>query len=317
MVAVSDSYFKNVRVVVTGGTGFIGSHLVAKILEHQPKAIRLVSSGSSTERVAKHLPSLELKTFKSAEQYTKLILEFKPDYLFILGGNSDPRLSISNPRLDLEYNLLYNFELLEAIHKSSLRPKIIYTSSVAVYGDCFEALEEQRSITVPKSPYGINKLATEGYIRFYAQTFGLEGFSVRLSATYGPGLKKQVVYDFIQKLLKDPQNLSVMGDGSEIRDLTYVDDQVDGLLLLAERANYTGEVYNLGSGVGISVAELGKKIGQLMELNPQIILEKGRHEKHYAQNWVLDIKQVRQLGHLPKTPIDEGLRKTIAWAKSQ
>lgn len=140
---------------------------------------------------------------------------------------------------------------------------------------------------------------------------------MRLSATYGPGLKKQVVYDFVQKLLADPTKLAVLGDGSEIRDLSYIDDQVEGLLVLAEKAEYEGEVYNLGSGQGISITDLAAKIIKAMGLEASIVLEKAKLEKHHGHTWILDIKKAASLGHKPKTDFDTGLRKTIEWVTQQ
>ncbi len=310
-------FLKNKRIAITGGTGFIGSHLIEKILEQQPSAIRVISAGSGTERLKNHLTELEVKVHKNAREYIRHIVDFKPDYLFILGGNSDPRLSVTNPRLDLEYNLLYNFKLLQRLSRKPSNIKIIYISSVAVYANDTKPLNEELSLASPKSPYGINKLAMEGYIRFFAETYKIAGFSVRLSATYGPGLKKQVVFDFIQKLMKDPTQLSILGDGSEIRDFCYVDDQVNGLLLLAKKAPYKGEVYNLGSGEGISVADLAKKIINFMGLKPKIIFEKTKQEKHHGHTWVLDITKARELGHQPQTSIDSGLEQTIKWVTRQ
>lgn len=317
MPATPAHYLKNKRVVITGGTGFIGSHLLTAILANRPKTVRVVSSGSNPDRIEQHLKDVELRTYKDNKSYVRLIAEFKPDYVFILGGNADPRLSVSNPRLDLEFNLLLNFDLLERFSREKSKAKLLYVSSVAVYGDSETPLHEEDSSTFPKSPYGINKLATEGYVRFYANHNGLKAFSVRLSATYGPGLKKQVIYDFIQKLMTDPHQLSVLGNGSEIRDFTYVDDQVDGILFLAGKAAYEGEVYNLGSGRGVSVAELAKKVADTMGLNPKIRFEQERSEEHHARVWVLNTKKVGELGHTAKVNLDEGLRKTIEWVKSQ
>lgn len=302
---------------MTGGTGFIGSHLLAKMLAQKPKAVRVISSGSSPDRIVKHLARLDLKVYTNSHDYVKHIVNFKPDYLFILGGNSDPRLSVASPRLDLKYNLLYNFDLLQRLSADQFTTKIVYVSSIAVYGDEPAPLSEDYSKTSPKSPYGINKLAIEGYVRFFAECHSLKGFSVRLSPTYGPGLKKQVVYDFIQKLMKNSKKLIVLGDGSETRDLSYIDDQVNGLLLLAEQARYEGEVYNLGSGQGITIASLASKIVELMELKSDIIFERKKHEKHHGQTWVLDIKKAKGLGHRPKIKFDDGLKKTIDWVRQQ
>lgn len=305
------------KIIITGGTGFIGSHLLTRILSHSPHKVRVLSTGSDPARIKQYQSQIELKTFHTPKQFVRLITNFKPDYIFILGGNSDPRLSVTNARLDLEFNLLYNFELLEKLQLQKNKAKIVYVSSIAVYGESQSPLHEELSPTLPKSPYGINKLATEGYVRFFAQQSGLKAISIRLAATYGPGLKKQVVYDFIKKLLTNPDELPILGDGTEVRDLAYIDDQIDGLLLISQKAKYVGEVYNLGSGKGITIAQLAQTIASTMKLQPKIKYLTNQQENHHGHNWILNIQSASSLGHQPKIDLSEGIQRTIEWIKNQ
>jgi|SRR5579859_2503872 len=310
------NFLSKKRVIITGGTGFIGSHLLTEILKQKPERVLILSQGSDPERIRAYLPQIQLKEYHSASNYVKAVLDSDADYLFILGGNADPRLSLADPKMDLELNLLHNFQLLDALKKKEpSKLKIVYISSVAVYGKRKNELLKEESATIPMSPYGMNKLAVEGYIRFFSETSSVKGFSIRLFSTYGPQLRKQVVYDFVRELLRDPENFVVRGDGKEVRDLSYVSDQVDGILMLARKAAYTGEVYNLGSGVGISIADLAKRIAKLMDIKPKIHYKKEDKELHHGQVWVADISKTRRLGHVPKTQLDEGLRKTITWIK--
>lgn len=314
---MNKNYFKSKIVIITGGTGFIGSHVLTEILNQNPSKVLVISRGSKTDRIKKHLSRINLKVYNSSREYVKYIIDFNADYLFVLGGNADPRLSVDNPKADFDHNLRYNFNLLEKLRKiKNSKLKIIYISSVAIYGDSKDSpFKEEISSTMPKSPYGINKLAMEGYIRFYSEHFGIKGFSIRLFSTYGPQLTKQVVYDLIKKILDNPEILIIRGDGSEVRDLNYIDDQINGLLLLSQKAKYSGEVYNLGSGVGISIADLAEKITKLMYVSPKIVYKKQSNEKYYGDKWVADISKVKNLKHHPKTSIEDGLRKTIAWIK--
>ena len=124
---MNKNYFKNKRVAITGGTGFIGSHLLTKILKQDPSKVLLISRGSKTDRIRKHLSKIDLKLYSSSEEYVKLIIDFDADYLFILGGNADPRVSIIDPKVDFEHNLAYNFHLLERLKNAqSPKLKIIY-----------------------------------------------------------------------------------------------------------------------------------------------------------------------------------------------
>lgn len=317
MAKFNKSFLRGKRIVITGGTGFIGSHLLASVLEYKPAKVLLVSRGSNTSKIGGYLSKIDLKIYHSSSDYVRHIVNFNPDYLFILGGNADPRVSLIDPKGDLESNLLYNFYLLDKFRSlKNTKIKIVYISSVAIYGESKKIpLEEEKSTTIPESPYGINKLAMEGYIRFFSKSFRINGLSVRLFSTYGPQLNKQVVYDFIQKLLHNPKSLTICGDGSEIRDLSYIDDQVNGLLLLAQKGKFKGEVYNLGSGVGISISNLALKIAKLMNLKPRLVYQKQNKETHHGKIWIADISKVMSLKHIPKTSFDTGLKKTIDWVK--
>src|SRR5260221_14664880 len=109
---ISDNkFFSGKRIIITGGTGFIGSHLLTRILKQNPAKTLVLSRGSQTDRIRQHLSHIDLKVYKSSNEYIRYICDFNADYLFILGGNSDPRLSLDNPQADLEHNLLYNFYL--------------------------------------------------------------------------------------------------------------------------------------------------------------------------------------------------------------
>lgn len=316
MVRADKNYLSAQRVAITGGTGFIGSHLLKRILKYHPKQVLLISRGSTTRRIDEHKAHIKIKIYHTIHEYIKVITQFNPDYLFVLGGNADPRLSLDDPETDLEHNLLYNFHLLETLKRRKPKVKIIYISSVAVYGEGKKSPLKESDRTIPKSPYGINKLAMEGYIRFYAESFGIKGFSIRLFSTYGPYLYKQVVYDFIKSLLSDPMQLTIRGDGSEIRDLSYIDDQINGIIILGQKAAYTGEVYNLGSGKGISITELALKIAKILGIKPKLLYDKKMKEKHFGDTWIADVSKVKRFNHMPKTGIDNGLKKTIDWAKT-
>lgn len=317
MALSKELFLSGKRIVISGGTGFIGSHLLSQILKQHPSDVLIVSRGSSTERIQQYLSRIMLKVYRSSTEFSNHIIKFDPDYLFLLGGNADPRISLSDPKSDLTHNLLYNFELLERLRrKKNTKTKIIFVSSVAVYGENEKGVLKEDSPTMPKSPYGINKLAVEGYIRFFSEMYGIKGFSVRLFSTYGPGLYKQVVYDFIKELLQNHKLLTIRGDGAEVRDLSYIDDQISGLLLLGKRASYKGEVYNLGSGTEISIKDLASTIAKLMKLTPRITYQKKTKEKHHGKIWVADITKVKRLGHNPQITIPEGLKKTIKWVKN-
>jgi nucleoside-diphosphate-sugar epimerase len=306
------------RVLITGGTGFIGSHLLEKILAQNPSEVKVLSYQNSSEFLKDSLETVEFSRFKDSADFIKQILDFEPDYLFLLGGNSDPRFSVNDPIRDFELNVFNHLKLLEAIKQKELQKiKIIYTSSVAVYGSNECKDHSETSFTNPDSPYGVSKLAFEKYLRVFCKLYGLKGFSIRVFSTYGARLRKQVVYDFINRLLENPHKLELIGDGQEIRDLTYIDDQIQGILALTENGDYKGEAYNIGSGTGTKIIDLAYEISKQMNLTPEIVCTVNKTEKHHGKIWIADIRKALALGYKPQINLEEGLKKTIQWVKSQ
>ncbi|MFX1451727.1 MAG: NAD-dependent epimerase/dehydratase family protein [Promethearchaeota archaeon] len=253
------------RFLVTGGAGFIGSHLVDSLVKDDVY-IRVVDDLSSgfKENLEKNLDKIDfIEGDISKPDIVKNIVS-DVDVVFHIAANASVPKSVENPTLDYMSNVTGTFNILKTCHDSDVK-KIIYASSAAIFGEPkYLPIDENHSKT-PISPYGASKLAGEIYCYAFQETYGLKFTSLRIFNAIGPRQPRYVIYDFLNKLKKDKSKLEILGTGENIRDFIYVEDVVRTFIDCAEQSITDGKMYNLGTGIGISITELAKMI--LNELN--------------------------------------------------
>jgi UDP-glucose 4-epimerase len=220
--------------------------------------------------------------------------------------------SIEDPAGDLGNNAGVTLDVLEAVRRGSPETPVVYTSSAAVYGSPTELPISEQTPIAPVSPYGVSKYAAEQYVSLYARLHGLRTASLRLFSVFGPGQRKQVVFDLIAKLAADPDRLEVIGLGSELRDFVFVEDVVAAAIAVMERAPLTGEAYNVASGCGITIGELAGHVADLLGLAP-VVSYTGEVRPGDALHWVADISRLRALGFAPAVSVRDGVRRVAAW----
>ena len=231
------------RVLVTGGAGFIGSHLVESLVRRGARVT--VVDDFSTGRLdhltrVRHAITLVESELADAVRRGRLAwLQF--DTIFHLAGNPYVPWSVDDPRCDYTRNLHASFDLLEALRALEKPPLLVYASSGAIYGDPGSTPIAEDCRLAPISPYGVSKMAVEQYATVYSRQFGIPVVSLRLFSVYGPRQRKQVVYDLIRKCRTEPYRLDVSGDGSQERDFIHVTDLVRAILMISERCPGTGE----------------------------------------------------------------------------
>ncbi len=302
------------HVLVTGGAGFVGSHLVEQLVaaDVHVTVVDNLSTGHS-ENVRTVLSKIDLIDGDFGHLLQTKQLRFDAyEYVFHLAANPYIPSSVENPGFDFQTNLCHTFELLEALRNTPNPPRLINVSSGAVYGNPTSLPMRETDPTVPISPYGVSKLAAERYVAVYSQIYGLCASSVRLFSVYGPRQRKQVVYDLLRKLRADPTRLEVLGNGSQSRDFTYVLDVVQAMTLVARYAPGRGEVYNLASGRTHSIAELVSTWCDVCDLSPEVEYT-GRIRPGDAEQWVVDITRLKQLGFEAKTDLRNGLAAIRDW----
>lgn len=300
-------------MLVTGGAGFIGSHLVERLVAAGADVAVLdhVRSGAPRNLAA----VVDRVTLLQGDVVTTLAdpaFVQGYDVVFHLAANPYIPPSVENPVFDFELNLGATLRLLEALRVAPRGPRLVFVSSAAVYGDPRRLPIHEDDPTVPISPYGVSKLAAERYVAVYADLYDLACSSVRLFSVFGPRQRKQVVFDLIDRLHADPDRLEVYGDGTQARDFVYVVDVADAMIAVADRAPARGEAINVASGTSTSIAGLVEGLTAAMGIRPEVVWS-GAVRPGDAQRWGVDIATLRALPFAPAWSLADGLRATIDW----
>jgi UDP-glucose 4-epimerase len=301
-------------VLVTGGCGFVGSHLAEALVERGAYVTIIDDLSSSTpdniasisDRVDFHRLDIRSVDFR------QFLLLGDFDAIFHFAANAYIPPSIECPEYDYEINLMAPFYLLETLREGNLRSALIVASSAAVYGNPIHIPVSECDPTIPISPYGVSKLATERYLAVYACIYGLRAASLRLFSVYGPRQHKQIVYDFIQKIAHNRHKLEILGDGSQVRDLVYVKDVVQAALLIWDRAPLHGEVYNVAVGTGMSTRQIAEIVADASGCNPQLAYT-GSIRPGDCEKWIASVDRIKALGFSPRFSFEEGVRETVEW----
>jgi UDP-glucose 4-epimerase len=236
------------------------------------------------------------------------------DFVFHLAANPYIPPSVEDPSFDYMLNLDTTFRLLEVLRRGERRPRLVNTSSAAVYGNPQRLPIQESDPTVPISPYGVSKLSAERYVAVFSQLYEIPASSVRLFSVYGPRQRKQVVYDLFDRLARNPERLEVIGDGTQERDFAYVKDVAAAMILVAQHAPATGETYNVASGSSYSIAQLVSGICDTLALQPEIGYT-GSVRPGDADRWTVDISALCGLGYEARTTLAQGLEATRDWCR--
>lgn len=305
------------NVLVTGGAGFIGSHLVEQLVVSGAfvTVVDNFSTGclSNLNRVSDRIEIKELDVRRLAWQ--NLLSSRQYHVIYHLAANAYVPPSVERPAWDSRINFGSTLRLLEALRKMNWPGALIYASSAAVYGNPVHVPIKEDDPLIPISPYGVGKLAAERYISVYCQLYNLRASSLRIFSVYGPRQHKQVVFDFIQKITHNQHELFIYGDGSQIRDFNYVEDLARAAIIVTERGDLKGEVYNVASGHECSIRELAENLCNTMCSSPKFVYS-GVIRPGDPEKWLVDISKLAKLGYQPNVLLNEGLRRTVDWYQS-
>jgi UDP-glucose 4-epimerase len=330
---MSTESFEGRRVLVVGGAGFVGSNLVRRLLRAEPRHVLVVDNLLSSERA--NLPDHPAVVLAEGSINEQRILDRLPpdlDYVFHLATYHGNQSSMANPLADHEHNTLTTLRLYEAIKEHPRLERVVYASAGCTVAEkTFEgaaATTEDSPVSLwLDSPYQISKIIGEYYSNYYLARHGLPVVKARFQNVYGPGevlgagrwrgtvntVWRNVTPTFVYKALNH-EALPVENGGIATRDLIYVEDMADGLLACAA-TGAAGEVYNLASGVETSIRELAELINELTGNPTPIELKPARDWDHSGQRYGSPEKARRELGFEARTPLREGLERTIAWTR--
>jgi len=296
------------KVLVTGGCGFIGSHTIDLLIKngYDVLSIDLTLDKTKINGSAKYVKGNIL-----SKKLFDIFKKFSPSIVFHFAAQTNLRSSIEDPKKDAKLNILGTINVLEACRKYNVK-KIIYSSSAAVYGKPKYLPIDEHHPTKPESPYGLSKLAGEMYIQLYNKLFGLDFTILRYSNVFGPRQNNRsdagVISVFINKILKNESPI-IFGDGKQTRDFIFVEDVARANLLAI---NWKNDVYNISSSKEISVLDLFEKIRKILkkEIKP-IFAEPKKEVKRIA----LSNKKAIKMGWKQEIDFEKGLKKTIEYFK--
>jgi UDP-glucose 4-epimerase len=307
------------KVLVTGGAGFIGSHLVDHLIQ-AGKEVRVIDNlaSGSRENLAKWNDDPRLE-FLKVDLLGAASLDGALrgcDEVYHLAANPEVNIKNASPEDHFRQNIEATYNLLEAMRRSKEQKFIVFTSSSTVYGEA-EVIptKEDYGPLVPISLYGASKLACEALLTAYASIYGFRAVLYRLANVVGPRSNHGVIYDFVHKLRDNPDELEVLGDGSQSKSYLFVDDCIAGLLKGIERGNQV-DIYNIGSWDRTNVLEIAETVKDEMGLNDAKIsltggVDGGRGWRGDVKVMQLDMSELRSVGWKPKYGSAEAVRLTV------
>ena len=308
------------RSFVTGGAGFIGSHLVDRLLQKGHEVVAYDNLSTGQRRFLEHASSS--RGFTMIEGDTAQLSDLTRamggcDFIFHLAANADVRFGTEHPRKDLNENTIATFNVLEAMRANRIR-RIAFSSTGSVYGepDVFPT-KETAPFPVQTSLYGASKLAGEGLIQAYCEGFGFQGFIFRFVSILGERYSHGHVFDFYQSLSANPIELRVLGNGCQRKSYLYVQDCIDAIFTAIEKAGNKVNVFNLGTD---EYCEVNDSIGWITS---HLGLDPKRTYTGGERGWIgdspfifLDTEKIRSLGWTPKVSIREGIVKTLDYLRT-
>lgn len=300
------------KIIVTGGAGFIGSNLVRKLSSqgHQVLVIDNFQTGEKQFLAGVNAEVHKVDIVKERLELTKLFRD--SNLVYHLAANADVRRGWENPRVDLEQNLVGTVNVLEACHEVGVR-ELIFSSTGSVYGEAeIFPTPENANFPIQTSLYGASKVSAESYIQAYCEGTGIKATIFRFVSVLGQHYTHGHIFDFVSKLLVNPSELVVLGNGFQKKSYMHVDDCVRGLINL--RGSGKIEIFNLGQDYACTVRDSITWILDEMQLSPQIIY--GLEDRGWIGDnplILLDISKAQKNGWIPQIGIEEAVRATTRW----
>ncbi len=310
------------RSLVTGGAGFIGSHLTERLLKEGCKVTVLDNFSSGKLENIQHLlsnPSLTIikEDLKKTAKLKSIVKNC--EVIFHLVANPEVRIGETDPKIHFEENIVTTLNLLETLRNSQTTKTLVFTSTSTVYGEASQIpTPEEYGPLIPISTYGASKLSCEALITSYAHTFNHKALILRLANIVGPRSNHGVIPDFIKKLKTNPNSLEILGDGNQQKSYLYITDCIDAIMHATNKFVKTGkkvEIYNVGSSDQITVKKIAEIVTQEMKLENVSFqftggVNGGRGWKGDVKNMHLAVNKLLKTGWKPKYNSEQATRLT-------
>ncbi len=318
--------YKNRKVLITGGLGFIGSNL-ARALVAQGAEVTLVDSlnplyGGNIFNIEDIRDKVTVNVNDVRDPFAMSYLLDGKDYLFNLAGQTSHMDSMNDPQTDLDINANAQLSILEACRKVNPTIKIVFASTRQLYGKPDYLPVDEKHPIRPVDVNGINKLAGEWYHLLYNNIYGIRACALRLTNTYGPGMRvkdaRQTFLGIWLRLLIEGKPIQIFGDGLQLRDFNYVDDCVNALLIAGASDESNGKVYNLGSFEIIGLKDLAELMAHIeSSSNYELVPFPPERKVIDIGDYYSDFNLIKsELGWEPKINLKEGLKRTLEFYKT-
>jgi UDP-glucose 4-epimerase len=301
--------------LVTGGAGFIGSHMVDRLVTGGAEVVVYDNfTTGSRQNLASHDGNPRMRVVEAdVLDLPRLTAEMRGvDTVFHFQANADVRRGIECTRVDLEQNTIGTWNVLEAMRATGTNT-IVFASSATVYGEPSAFPTPETSPLCQTSLYGASKLASEAMIEAFSEYFGIRGLIFRFVSWIGPRYRHGVVADFVRKLRADSSRLEILGDGRQRKSYLHVSDGVAGIFLALEHATATKSVFNLGHDDIIDVLAVARIVTSELGLKDVRFATTGGERGWPGDSPLvhLDTEKIKSLGWTPHVPIPDGIRDTV------
>ena len=300
-------------ILITGVAGFLGRYIARHF--HR-KGCVVVGTDSSTPENA---PTGNLSSYHQMRlpdpAFGQLLESIQPTVLVHCAGRAAVALSVENPHSDFYSNAVVTFEILDAVRQYAPTCRTVFLSSAAVYGNPEQLPISESCLPAPVSPYGFHKLQSEQLCAEFSKIYNLKTASVRIFSAYGPGLRRQVIWDICQKaILQD--SLILQGTGEESRDFIHALDIANAIDCITSNAKMDGEFYNLATGEEVKIRSLVELVLESLEIEKQPEFN-GFVPAGVPLNWRADISSLRSLGFESTVAFDRGIKTFAYWCRAE
>ena len=307
--------------MITGGMGFIGSHLSEELLIEKHNLVILTKSFFKKQNITNISKKIKVEKIDVTDfkKLGKSIQKNKPDVIIHLAGQTSHLQSFENPLKDIDSNAKSTLFILEEIRKKKLKCRFILGSTFVVIGRPQKLPVDERTPCWPTMIYGANRLASEHYCKIYHEVYGLDTLTFRITNSFGPREQVASTKNAVNFLIHEAflgKTVTIFKKGNFFRDIIYVSDVVSGIKTIMKKGK-SGELYWISSGKKIWFYELGKLLEKLTDAKVKFVKEPNYTKKVDVGNFVVDNSKLRALGWKPKINLNQGIKETLEYFKSE
>jgi len=307
--------------MITGGMGFVGSHLSEELLKNNHKVIVVTKSRKKIKNLKNKIKQIILEKIDVTDfpKMEKCLKKYKPEIIIHLAGETSHSKSFENPLKNIDSNAKSTLFLLEKIREMQLKCRFILGSTFIVVGKPKKLPVNENSPCNPTTIYGVNKLSSEQYCKIYHEVYGIDTISFRITNSFGPREqvipKKNAVNFLIYQAYKGKE-ITIFNEGKFFRDLIYISDVISAIKIIMKKGK-SGNLYWISSNKKTWFYKLGNMLEKLTNAKTKFVNTPNYTKKVDVGNFIVDNSKLRSLGWNPKISTEEGIKKTIKYFKDE